>query len=277
MIRKAQEDGGQGFTVVVSSVPNQNLEIQPYDLSIDIYSRYIYWTCEATNVIDVTRLDGRSVGVVLKGEQDRPRAIVVNPEKGYMYFTNLQERSPKIERAALDGTEREVLFFSGLSKPVALALDSKLSRLFWADSDLRRIESSDLSGANRIVLEDSNILQPVGLTVFENWLYWIDKQQQMIEKIDMTGREGRTKVQARIAQLSDIHAVKELNLQEYRQHPCAQDNGGCSHICLVKGDGTTRCSCPMHLVLLQDELSCGGNNLELSLVQTRLSHVDLGI
>ncbi|KAM6162242.1 low-density lipoprotein receptor-related protein 6 isoform 5-T5 [Erethizon dorsatum] len=257
MIRKAQEDGSQGFTVVVSSVPNQNLEIQPYDLSIDIYSRYIYWTCEATNVINVTRLDGRSIGVVLKGDQDRPRAIVVNPEKGYMYFTNLQERSPKIERAALDGTEREVLFFSGLSKPIALALDSRLGKLFWADSDLRRIESSDLSGANRIVLEDSNILQPVGLTVFENWLYWIDKQQQMIEKIDMTGREGRTKVQARIAQLSDIHAVKELNLQEYRQHPCAQDNGGCSHICLVKGDGTTRCSCPMHLVLLQDELSCG--------------------
>lgn len=64
-----------------------------------------------------------------------------------MYFTNLQERSPpKIERAALDGTEREVLFSSGLSKPVALAVDSNLGKLFWADSDLRRIESSDLSG-----------------------------------------------------------------------------------------------------------------------------------
>ncbi|KAM6320831.1 low-density lipoprotein receptor-related protein 6 isoform 5-T5 [Aegotheles albertisi] len=257
MIRKAQEDGSQSLTVVTSPVPNQNLDMQPYDLSIDIYSRYIYWTCEATNVINVTRLDGRPIGVVLKGDQDRPRAIVVNPEKGYMYFTNLQERSPKIERAALDGTEREVLFFSGLSKPIALAIDSQLGKLFWADSDLRRIESSDLSGANRIVLEDSNILQPVGLTVFENWLYWIDRQQQMIEKIDMTGREGRTKVQARIAQLSDIHAVKELNVQEYRQHPCSQDNGGCSHICIVKGDGTTRCSCPVHLVLLQDELSCG--------------------
>ncbi|KAM9247401.1 low-density lipoprotein receptor-related protein 6 isoform 6-T6 [Leptosomus discolor] len=257
IIRKAQEDGSQSLTVVTSPVPNQNLDMQPYDLSIDIYSRYIYWTCEATNVINVTRLDGRPMGVVLKGDQDRPRAIVVNPEKGYMYFTNLQERSPKIERAALDGTEREVLFFSGLSKPIALAIDSQLGKLFWADSDLRRIESSDLSGANRIVLEDSNILQPVGLTVFENWLYWIDRQQQMIEKIDMTGREGRTKVQARIAQLSDIHAVKELNIQEYRQHPCSQDNGGCSHICIVKGDGTTRCSCPVHLVLLQDELSCG--------------------
>ena len=68
----------------------------------------------------------------------------------YMYFTNLQERSPKIERAALDGTEREVLFFSGLSKPIALALDSRLGKLFWADSDLRRIESSDLSGTQEI-------------------------------------------------------------------------------------------------------------------------------
>lgn len=83
------------------------------------------------------------------------------------------------------------------------------------------------AGANRIVLEDSNILQPVGLTVFENWLYWIDRQQQMIEKIDMTGREGRTKVQARIAQLSDIHAVKELNLQEYSEcNPCLQVQTG---------------------------------------------------
>lgn len=63
-----------------------------------------------------------------------------------MYFSNLQERSPKIERAALDGTEREVLFFSGLGKPVALAIDNELNRLFWADMDLRRIESSDLSG-----------------------------------------------------------------------------------------------------------------------------------
>lgn len=69
---------------MTSPVPNQNLDMQPYDLSIDIYSRYIYWTCEATNVINVTRLDGRSMGVVLKGDQDRPRAIVVNPEKGYV-------------------------------------------------------------------------------------------------------------------------------------------------------------------------------------------------
>lgn len=68
----------------------------------------------------------------------------------YMYFTNLLERSPKIERAALDGTEREVLFFSGLGKPFALAIDNEVGKLFWVDSDLRRIESSDLSGESEV-------------------------------------------------------------------------------------------------------------------------------
>uniref|UniRef100_A0A8C2D948 Low density lipoprotein receptor-related protein 6 n=1 Tax=Cyprinus carpio TaxID=7962 RepID=A0A8C2D948_CYPCA len=252
-IRRAQQDGNQSVTVVSGA----SLGLQPYDLSIDVYSRFIYWTSEVTNVINVTRTDGSRVGVVLRGEHDKPRAIVVNPERGYMYFTNLQERSPKIERAALDGTEREVLFFSNLGKPAALAVDSELGKLFWVDMDLRRIESSDLSGANRIVIEDSNILQPVGLTVFGNFLYWIDRQQQMIERIDKVTREGRTKIQARIASLSDIHAVRELHMDEYNKHPCTSDNGGCSHICIVKGDGSTRCSCPVHLVLLQDELSCG--------------------
>ncbi|XP_036005151.1 low-density lipoprotein receptor-related protein 6 [Fundulus heteroclitus] len=257
VIRRAQEDGNQSVTVVSSSMLGPGPGLQLYDLSIDVYSRFIYWTSEVTNVINVTRTDGTRVGVVLRGESDRPRAIVVNPERGYMYFTNLQERCPKIERAALDGTEREVLFFSGLGKPVALAVDNQAGKLFWVDSDLRRIESSDLSGANRVVMADSNILQPVGLTVFGDHLYWIDKQQQMIERVDKTTREGRTKVQARVAYLSDIHAVHELDLAAYRNHPCTRDNGGCSHICIVKGDGTTRCSCPVHLVLLSDELTCG--------------------
>lgn len=64
----------------------------------------------------------------------------------YMYFTTIQERSAKIERASLDGTERESLFTTGLIRPVALALDHRLGKLFWVDADLKRIESSDLSG-----------------------------------------------------------------------------------------------------------------------------------
>lgn len=59
----------------------------------------------------------------------------------------MQELAAKIERTALDGTEREVLFTTGLIRPVALVVDNALGKLFWVDADLKRIESCDLSGA----------------------------------------------------------------------------------------------------------------------------------
>ncbi|KAM6973495.1 low-density lipoprotein receptor-related protein 5 isoform 2-T2 [Aplochiton taeniatus] len=256
-IRRARDDGALA-TVVVSTTPAQSVEKQPHDLSLDPYSRRLYWTCETTNTINVQQLEGgEPLGVVIKDELDKPRAIVVNAEKGYMYFTTVQDRSAKIEVASLDGSEREFLFTTGLIRPVALALDSKLGRLFWVDADLKRIESSDLTGANRVVLQDSNILQPMGLTVLGDHLYWIDRQQQMIERVDKLTGDKRTRIQGRISYLTSIHAVEDMDPQEFASHPCSRDNGGCSHICIAKGDGTPRCSCPMHLVLLQDLLHCG--------------------
>uniref|UniRef100_A0A671SRS4 Low-density lipoprotein receptor-related protein 5-like n=1 Tax=Sinocyclocheilus anshuiensis TaxID=1608454 RepID=A0A671SRS4_9TELE len=257
-IRRAQDDGSQ-VTVHILIVTNIviNINNQPHDLSLDPYSRTVYWTCETTNTINIHRMDGHVIGEVLKDDVDKPRAIVVNAEKGYMYFTTVQDRSAKIEGASLDGTERESLFTTGLIRPVALALDNKLGKLFWVDADLKRIESSDLSGANRIILQDSNILQPVGLTVLGDHLYWIDKQQQMIECVDKLTGEKRTRIQGRLQYLTGIHAVEYMEPEEFASHPCSRDNGGCSHICIAKGDGTPRCSCPMHLVLLQNLLSCG--------------------
>ncbi|XP_062917915.1 low-density lipoprotein receptor-related protein 5-like isoform X1 [Mobula hypostoma] len=257
IIKRARDDGSQAFVVVSGPNQSQNPDIQPHDLSLDIYSRTVYWTCETSNTVNVNRLDGKPIGIVLRGEHDRPRAIVVNAERGYMYITNMQERSPKIERAALDGTEREVLFSTGLIRPVGLAIDNKLGKLFWVDADLKRIESSDLSGANRLTLQDSNILQPMGLAILGNHIYWIDRQQQMIERIEKINGDQRTRIQGRIVHLTGIHAVEELDVEEFSSHPCSRDNGGCSHICIAKGDGTPRCSCPVHLVLLQNLLTCG--------------------
>ncbi|XP_060033222.1 low-density lipoprotein receptor-related protein 5 isoform X2 [Erinaceus europaeus] len=254
-IKHARAEGGQPV-VLTGLSPGQHTERQPHDLSIDVYSRALFWTCEATNSINVHRLDGDPVGVVLRGERDRPRAIAVNPERGYLYFTNMQERAARIERAALDGTEREVLFSSGLIRPVALVVDNALGKLFWVDADLKRIESCDLSGANRLTLEDANIVQPVGLTVLGRHLYWADRQQQTIERVDKATGAQRTRVQGRVTPLTGIHGVEDVSL-ELSTHPCAQDNGGCSHICIAKGDGTPRCSCPVHLVLLQNLLTCG--------------------
>lgn len=68
--------------VLTSPGQSQSPDRQPHDLSIDIYSRTLFWTCEATNTINVHRLDGDAVGVVLRGDRDKPRAIAVNAERG---------------------------------------------------------------------------------------------------------------------------------------------------------------------------------------------------
>lgn len=70
-------------------------------------------------------------------------------------------------------------------------------------------------GANRIVLQDSNILQPMGLTVLGDHLYWIDRQQQMIERVDKLTGDKRTRIQGRLSYLTSIHAVEEMDPQEF--------------------------------------------------------------
>lgn len=72
-----------------------------------------------------------------------------------------------------------------------------------------------LAGANRLTLEDANIVQPLGLTVLGKHLYWIDRQQQMIERVEKTTGDKRTRVQGRVAHLTGIHAVEEVSLEEF--------------------------------------------------------------
>lgn len=93
-----------------------------------------------------------------------------------MYFTTVQDRSAKIEGASLDGTERESLFTTGLIRPVALALDNKLSKLFWVDADLKRIESSDLTGKYyyiSVCISNTNFMS--------NWIFYIWNQKSTSE------------------------------------------------------------------------------------------------
>lgn len=66
-----------------------------------------------------------------------------------------------------------------------------------------------------MTLQDSNILQPMGLTVLGNHLYWIDRQQQMIERVEKTTGYKRTRIQGRIAHLTGIHAVEAMEMEEF--------------------------------------------------------------
>ncbi len=165
-------------------------------------------------------------------------------------------KPPMIQRAAMDGTSSVSLFDTGLQSPGELAVDEPSGKLFWTDMELKRIECADFDGGNRKVLVEGSILQPVGLTIYGNYLYWIDKEQQLILYANALTGNNRVKIQGRVSHLSDIIAVEKLSESALLDHPCSENNGGCSHICYTKGDGLKSCSCPMGLQLTDDDLLC---------------------
>ncbi|NWX14306.1 LRP5 protein, partial [Aegotheles bennettii] len=102
----------------------------------------LYWTDTGTDHIEVTRLNGTSRKILVSENLDEPRAIVLNPVMGYMYWTDWGE-SPKIECAYLDGSERRVLVNTSLGWPNGLALDLEKHKLYWGDAKTDKIEVSN--------------------------------------------------------------------------------------------------------------------------------------
>ena len=72
-----------------------------------------------------------------------------------MYWTDWGE-SAVIERAAMDGKDREVIVHQNLTWPNGLAIDYEMERLYWADAGTKTIEYADLDGNNRKVITIEN-------------------------------------------------------------------------------------------------------------------------
>ena len=177
-------------------------------------------------------------------------------------------KSQRIERAAVDGTARMTLFSMGIGSLGPIAVDTDLRHIYWADIDLKRIESGDFDGGHRRIVVDSDVRIPSGMYVFGDHLYWTDRSaaETALERVNKTsgrGRErlfsGRSSLSA--SRLTDVVVVQRLSSSEVRRSPCGRNNGGCSHICVaVRGPVgslvTRRCSCPIGLMLSSDGRSC---------------------
>jgi low density lipoprotein receptor-related protein 5/6 len=158
-----------------------------------------------------------------------------------------------LERSATDGTARTALFSTGIGSLGPLAVDVTSRRVFWVDTELRRIESGDFEGGHRRPLVESEIGFPAGLGVLGQHLYWVDKYCcGILERVDKLTSHNRTRLRAMPAagNLTDVVVVRRLS----SQHPCSHNNGGCSHICVVReGSAGRRCSCPVGLALSPDD------------------------
>lgn len=102
----------------------------------------------------------------------------------------------------------------------------------------------------------SELLHPISLTVLGQNIFWIDHDQQIIEMANKITGSDRRRVQARMPLLTKLLAVNNVDPEQYLNHPCANKNGGCSHLCILIEGNKRRCGCPLHLVLSSDRATC---------------------
>uniref|UniRef100_A0A3Q2WR41 Low density lipoprotein receptor-related protein 4 n=1 Tax=Haplochromis burtoni TaxID=8153 RepID=A0A3Q2WR41_HAPBU len=228
-------------------------------LAVDAVGRKIYWTDTGTNRIEVANLDGSMRKVLVWQNLDSPRAIALYHEM-YMYWTDWGEHA-KLERSAMDGSDRVVLISNNLGWPNGLAIDMAGSQLLWADAhtELQRIEASDLNGQNRRTLV-TPVQHPYGLTLLGSHIYWTDWQSRSIQRADKNSGANTITVRANLPGLMDIQAFNK----------CGRRNGGCTHLCLPRPNGTS-CACPTGILLKGDGRSCDDSPETYLLFSNRVS------
>ncbi|KAI8440550.1 hypothetical protein MSG28_001792 [Choristoneura fumiferana] len=151
------------------SLPLKDLK-RAVTVDFDPKTEYIYWADSL---------------VLIHDDLYNPRAISVHPTAGWMFWSDWNEKKPKIERSNLDGSGRILVVSEKLIWPNGIALDTVNNKLYWGDGRLRKIEVCDMDGSNRVELHNSDILHIFGLTLLGEHLYWSDIHRRTLDRIDV--------------------------------------------------------------------------------------------
>ncbi|XP_028171895.1 low-density lipoprotein receptor-related protein 4-like isoform X3 [Ostrinia furnacalis] len=238
---------GSHQTVIVGS----NL-ISPAGLAYDWITDKIYWTDAGTNRIEAANSNGSMRALLAWENIDKPRDIVVDPKGGVMYWSDWGT-TPCIERADMDGGNRQKLIFGEMTWPNGLALDLGSNRIYWTDGGNRTIEYANLDGTGRTILIGQHLPHPFGLDLHGDEVFWTDWDTQSIQAANKyTGKNRRT-LGSGVAGLMDVRVFHKDRIEGVNR--CGKNNGGCSHLCLLKPGGYT-CACPIGIKLTGNGKTC---------------------
>ncbi|TSL47700.1 Low-density lipoprotein receptor-related protein 8 [Bagarius yarrelli] len=245
----------------------------PEGLAFDWVQHNLYWTDSGHGTISVASSGGSRRRVLIHTDLSEPRAIAVAPEQGFMFWSDWGTR-PKIEKAGMNGVDRQVLVSDSIEWPNGITLDVVGRRLYWVDSKLNLISSVDFNGAQRkVILSSSERLgHPYALAVFEDRVYWTDREKEAVYSANRLTGQDVTSLADGLKDPHDIVVFHQLS-QPRAADSCnlaGVSNGGCAFLCLRAPQISTHspkytCACPDGEELSPDTRLCvpAGNELFL--------------
>ncbi|CAN8011785.1 unnamed protein product, partial [Ixodes pacificus] len=78
-------------------------------LAVDWIGENLYWVESNLDQIEVAKLNGSFRRTLVAGNMESPRAIVLDPRYGLMFWTDWDKEAPRIEQASMSGDGRRVV------------------------------------------------------------------------------------------------------------------------------------------------------------------------
>ncbi|KAJ8019817.1 Low-density lipoprotein receptor-related protein 2 [Holothuria leucospilota] len=236
-------DGSGLETIVYSGVPDVE------GLAVDWVGRKLYYTDRALDFLQVCEMNGTSRKTLLRDHLVEPRAVVVHPKKGYVFWTDWGFES-YIGRLGMDGSDLLQIHNHNIVWPNGITIDYTTDKLYWTDASLDQLSFSNLDGSymQEFINDDAQhtIAHPFGITIFESQVYWTDWNEKMVYKAHKFSGAGVKVIQQTVHRPLDIVIVHPLRQDSSIPNPCGENNGGCSHLCLLSPSGEPVCACPDH-------------------------------
>ena len=169
------DDSHQFTTTPPETFANFTRRVDP--IAYDWVNKVLYVGNTGKHSIQLVTMKGKHQKTVVS-RVILPAGIAVDPrdDQRWIYWTSRAYNNAKIERAGLDGSNRELVVGTNIRSPRHLTIDYADNRLFWTDSKVKAISSCDLDGKNvRVVYANRmSTLNLFGIAVFEEKVYWND-------------------------------------------------------------------------------------------------------
>ena len=95
----------------------------------------------------------------------------------------------------MNGQHKEDIITTSLRAPTGLTIDYPNNKLFWLDSKMHHIESSDFDGKNRRRIVAYDLLglgHPFDVAVFGDNVYWSDSMLKTVSSANKFTGENKT-------------------------------------------------------------------------------------
>ncbi|XP_063218358.1 prolow-density lipoprotein receptor-related protein 1 [Bacillus rossius redtenbacheri] len=254
-------------TLIAQSLSNIEVVVQTglataEGLAVDWIGENLYWVESNLDQIEVARLNGSFRKTLVAGDMESPRAIALDPRFGLLFWTDWDANAPRVERCSMSGYFRKTVVrvdqITDGAWPNGLTLDYDLKRIYWIDARSDSIHTTDYDGQDHheVMRGHETLSHPFAIALFENYVYWTDWRTNAVIRANKWNGSDVSVIQRTLTQPFDIQILHPSRQPRDVVNPCGDNNGNCSHLCLLSTNGTFKCDCPHVMRLDTDQRTC---------------------